>query len=257
MDEHRWKFKVGFGAVDQYRAVIDHEAPRIEVLDQGTWRYFAAGAVVAEEMLRLATENESLGATAGGQAQMISSIRQQLRIECGEIGDNSWPDNLHPSDVIEKYLAHPAAARIAELGVALEEEENSSASLRLVLEEAEARIAELEREKADRIAIADEMGRAYGAMAAEAGRAAARVKELEEEHEKDLAFMASCRTRVERAEREAEELRAELHRFHNDAVEANHDLSVKLELAELRVKELEARKATEPHPMWRTPLDLL
>ncbi len=55
-NEHRWKFRVGSGAVDQYRVVTDHEAPRIEVLDHGEWRYFAAGLVVAEEMLRLAGE---------------------------------------------------------------------------------------------------------------------------------------------------------------------------------------------------------
>jgi len=56
---------------------------------------------------------------------------------------------------------------------------------------------------------------------------------------------------------ENEELRAELSRFYNDAIEASHDLSVKLELAETRVKELEAREAVAPHPLWETPLDLL
>lgn len=48
-------------------------------------------------------------------AAEILTARRQLRIECGDLGDNDWPDNLHLSDVIEKHLARPAAARIAEL----------------------------------------------------------------------------------------------------------------------------------------------
>lgn len=28
-----------------------------------------------------------------------------LRSICAEFGDNDWPDNLHPADVIEKHLA--------------------------------------------------------------------------------------------------------------------------------------------------------
>lgn len=120
MDEHYWKFKVGSKRYDQYRATTAMGAPCVQLLDGSTWLHWS-GEPVAKEMLRLATENESLGGTVGGQAQMIFSIRQQLRIECEEIGDNSWPDDLHPSDVIEKYLARPAAARIAELEARVKE----------------------------------------------------------------------------------------------------------------------------------------
>lgn len=50
-------------------------------------------------------------------------------------------------------------------------------------------------------------------------------------------------------------LRAELRRFYNGAVEAYHDLSVKLELAETRVRELEERlTAVEAPPLtYRLP----
>src|SRR5437870_3081598 len=30
-----------------------------------------------------------------------------LRIVCGELGDNDWPDDLHFADVLEKHLADP------------------------------------------------------------------------------------------------------------------------------------------------------
>lgn len=140
--EHRWRFKVGSGAVDNFRAVKGQgfDYARVEILLQGgAWDIFV-GQPVAEEMLRLATENESLGSIVGGQAQMISSIRQQLRIECGEIGDNSWPDDLHPSDVIEKYLAHPAAARIAELEARVAELEVEVAAKEATIHMAVARL---------------------------------------------------------------------------------------------------------------------
>lgn len=53
--EHRWKFKVGSGAYDQYRAVIGKgfDYARVEVLCAGEWDVFV-GQPVAEEMLRLA-----------------------------------------------------------------------------------------------------------------------------------------------------------------------------------------------------------
>lgn len=61
MDEHRWKFKVGSGACDEYRAVRGqgHDYARVEILSGGEWDIFV-GQPVAEEMLRLATENEEL-----------------------------------------------------------------------------------------------------------------------------------------------------------------------------------------------------
>jgi len=67
---------------------------------------------VAREILRLAARVRELEAH-------LDQARQYLRIECGELGDNDWPDDLHLGDVIEKHLARPAAAHIAVL-----EEEN-------------------------------------------------------------------------------------------------------------------------------------
>lgn len=34
-------------------------------------------------------------------------VLAKLRELCEEYGDNDWPDNLHPADVIEKHLVRP------------------------------------------------------------------------------------------------------------------------------------------------------
>jgi hypothetical protein len=36
--------------------------------------------------------------------KVLNEVRQTLRIECADIDANDWPDDLHPADVIEKYL---------------------------------------------------------------------------------------------------------------------------------------------------------
>jgi hypothetical protein len=44
-------------------------------------------------------------------ALILAEVHQVLRIECKELVDlgvedaNDWPDDLHPADVIGKYLA--------------------------------------------------------------------------------------------------------------------------------------------------------
>lgn len=78
------------------------------------------------------------------------ATRKQLRIECEELGDNEWPDDLHLADVIEKHMARPVAARIAELEAQVEAElrgqvELSEGSGR-AHDVANARIAELDEE---------------------------------------------------------------------------------------------------------------
>lgn len=35
-----------------------------------------------------------------------------LRELCREYGDNDWPDNLHPLDVIEKHLTRPLYSQL-------------------------------------------------------------------------------------------------------------------------------------------------
>jgi len=43
---------------------------------------------------------------------LIAETRIALRSICAEYGDNDWPDDLHPGDVIEKHLrAHLEEAR--------------------------------------------------------------------------------------------------------------------------------------------------
>lgn len=35
---------------------------------------------------------------------ILVDVRLRLRDLCAEFGDNDWPDNLHPCDVIDKHL---------------------------------------------------------------------------------------------------------------------------------------------------------
>jgi hypothetical protein len=51
--------------------------------------------------------------------RILFEIERALRAWCGEVGDNDWPDDLHPYDVIDKHLVRPASSRIKELEVAL------------------------------------------------------------------------------------------------------------------------------------------
>jgi hypothetical protein len=86
---------------------IDREA--FEALDpEDRFAAFLEAAGWALEARRWEKRAEELEAHQDG-------IRKTLRIECGELGDNGWPDELHLGDVIEKHLCRPAAARIAEL----------------------------------------------------------------------------------------------------------------------------------------------
>jgi hypothetical protein len=62
----------------------------------------------AAEILRMDRRIKELEAHQEG-------MRKTLRIECGDLGDNDWDDDLHLGDVIEKHLCRPAAGRIAEL----------------------------------------------------------------------------------------------------------------------------------------------
>ncbi len=49
-------------------------------------------------------------------AQLIlADVHQALRIACEDIGDNSWSDDLHPADVVDKYLARVAGGNLARL----------------------------------------------------------------------------------------------------------------------------------------------
>lgn len=57
--------------------------------------------------------------------EYLRDVRERLRIECAELGDNDWPDDLHLGDVAEKYLARLVAARIEELETAAEQERRS------------------------------------------------------------------------------------------------------------------------------------
>jgi hypothetical protein len=45
----------------------------------------------------------------------LDGIRKTLRIECADLGDNDWSDDLHLGDVVEKHLGRPAQSRIAAL----------------------------------------------------------------------------------------------------------------------------------------------
>jgi hypothetical protein len=65
------------------------------------------------EKARLAAEEALNRWTA--MEEHLRGLRERLRIECAELGDNDWPDDLNLADVVEKYLARPVAARITEL----------------------------------------------------------------------------------------------------------------------------------------------
>ena len=45
----------------------------------------------------------------------INEVRATLRIEWEDFNANSWHDELHPADVIEKHLARAARAEIRRL----------------------------------------------------------------------------------------------------------------------------------------------
>lgn len=79
-EQHHWKFKVGSGAYDQYRAVCGqgHDYARVEVLSDGAWDIFV-GQPVAEEMLRLATENEELRRCL--DFHMLDAARQKATMQ--------------------------------------------------------------------------------------------------------------------------------------------------------------------------------
>jgi hypothetical protein len=49
-------------------------------------------------------------------AVILADVLRALRLACAEVGDNDWPDDLHPADVIEKHLLRPVLARLRELG---------------------------------------------------------------------------------------------------------------------------------------------
>jgi hypothetical protein len=83
----------------------------------------------AAEIRRLRAENEEiwraneiqsareaiLRAGTGPSQRILADVHRALRIACEDIGDNAWPDNLHPADVIDKWLARPASGRIDRL----------------------------------------------------------------------------------------------------------------------------------------------
>lgn len=43
---------------------------------------------------------------------VLADVIRTLRIACEELGDNDWPADLHPSDVIEKHLLNYVRERI-------------------------------------------------------------------------------------------------------------------------------------------------
>lgn len=95
--EHRWKFQVGQGLFDEYRARLDEqERPLIEVrvYPEGSWVYWT-GAPVAEEILRLApgscrwVETEEYWKTSCGRAFVLndgtpSENEMRFCAYCGE-----------------------------------------------------------------------------------------------------------------------------------------------------------------------------
>lgn len=89
-----------------------------------------------DEILRLAEENRAL-------RHHLQGVRERLRIECAELGDNDWPDDLHLGDVIERHFADPAAARIAALEADLEQARRDLAYCSEIRVRAEKRCAEL------------------------------------------------------------------------------------------------------------------
>jgi hypothetical protein len=99
-----------------------------------------------------------------------NATRKQLRIECAELGDNDWPDDLHLADVVEKHLARPAAARIDEL----EEERDDARGAKERLEGENRNLESRNRELLALIAQQKEDSSRF----AEAGRT---IRDLEEE----------------------------------------------------------------------------
>lgn len=45
----------------------------------------------------------------------LDGTRKALRIECADLGDNNWSDDLHLGDVIEKHLGRNVRERIEDL----------------------------------------------------------------------------------------------------------------------------------------------
>lgn len=65
-----------------------------------------------------AAKRLSRPASGGGappQQTHLDAIRQRLRIECDELGDNTWPDDLHLAGVIDRYLCRPVRDQIQSL----------------------------------------------------------------------------------------------------------------------------------------------
>lgn len=46
---------------------------------------------------------------------ILDAVTLGLRIASEEIGDPSWPDDLHPADVLSKYVLRPASYEIERL----------------------------------------------------------------------------------------------------------------------------------------------
>lgn len=69
---------------------------------------------------------------------------------CREIGDNDWPEDLHPADVIEKHVLRPALSKIRELEYLVAAEHGSAFQLsREQLEKTKATISMLRRRISD------------------------------------------------------------------------------------------------------------
>lgn len=85
-----------------------HMDPRLPVSDELRQQATANAAFIAhswQDVGDLLAEVERLNG-------IMVDVRRQLRIECEDLGDQDWNDDLHPSDVIEKHLARPARRRI-------------------------------------------------------------------------------------------------------------------------------------------------
>jgi hypothetical protein len=63
----------------------------------------------------LRTAMQELGMTGRTLESLVAEREATvvaLRSICKDYGDNSWPDNLHLADVVEKYLARPLYERL-------------------------------------------------------------------------------------------------------------------------------------------------
>lgn len=90
MDEHHWEYRpsthsegIASGYEDKLKATTETPAPSICALRDGVWCH-VVGPWVAEEMLRLAAENERLKADAAAADLRLATMEDWLIDKCDQ-----------------------------------------------------------------------------------------------------------------------------------------------------------------------------